>query len=512
MATEKLKIINKFSGGITRDEKSKLQGVASNIEEIDIFTNADYIQAEQIFSAYTLPASTEVYAFTSGTDNTLYAYGKETGANKVRLLSVATGGATNPSTLSTLFTSADTTNLGYAISPIQFFKTTEAQTDYLYYVTKTSTTTVVLKRYNITGASEATVGTLTQLSGSYDRISMRVIFGELIITNGKYITKVDKDGVFTEDAFTLPNEWIAVDVAVAASSAIILARYTDRLVNYCKGYWWDLTSAQQFDDSFDVSAGGPQWIVNHKETIKILTAINGTARVFQLSGAFQGAIPVELPGIVLANVATETSTQPISPAKSTAVKDKIMYFGLWKTDKSGVYALGQLDSDKAVALTLSKRFATTDYSLHKPTGLYILGPNFFLAYDDNGTNTAMVCKTTNSPDRSSSGIYESIWLDDENPTANKSLQQAYVAVQPMPASTDVNLSVASDYGSYTEYFRADGTSLNTTSAVQGDFKVTGKAQKKVFKIKLQLVSSGANTPKVVAILYKLLIGEASAPK
>lgn len=503
MAKEKLKIINKFFGGITRDEKSKLVGVASNVEELDIFTNADYVQAEQIFSSYSLPASTEVYAYTSGADDTVYAYGKETSGNKVRLLSVASGSATNPSTFSTLFTSADTTNLAYAVSPLQFFRTTEANSDYLYYVTKTSGTTVVLKRYDITGATESTVGTLTQLNGSFDRISFRVIFGELLITNGKYISKIDKDGVFSEDAFTMPNEFTSVDIAAAASSAIILARHINRNLNLCKGYWWDLTAPTQFDDSFDISAGGPQWIVNHKETIKIFTAINGVGRMFQLSGAFQGAIPLELPGIVLLNMATETSTQPISPAKTVAVKDKILYFGLWKTDKTGVYAIGQLDADKPIALILSKRFSTTSYASHKPTALYILGPNYYGAFDDNGTNTAVICKTLNSPNRSASGIYESIWIDDDDPSSNKTMTQVYTCVQPMPASTDINCSVASDYGSYTEYFRADGTSLNTTSANIGEFKIKGQARKKVFKIKVELVSSTSNSPKLTAIMMRM---------
>lgn len=512
MAKEKLKIINKFYGGITRDEKSKLPGVASNIEEIDIFSNADYIQAEQIFSSYTLPASTEVYSYTSGADDTVYAYGKETSGNKVRLLSVASGSATNPSTLSTLFTSADTTNLAYDVSPVQFFRTTEANTDYLYYVTKTSGTTVVLKRYDITGATESTVGTLTQLTGSFDRISFRVIFGELLVTNGKYISKVDKDGVFSEDAFTMPNEWTAVDIAVAASSGIILARNINRNVNFCKGFWWDLTSPTQFDDSFDVSSGGPQWIMNHKETIKLFTAINGVARIYQLSGAFQGAIPIELPGIVINNVSTETSTQQISPSKAVAFKDKILYFSIWKTDKTGIYAIGQLDSDKPVAYLLSKRFSTTDYSLHKPVALFTLGPNFFGAFSDNGTNTAVICKTLNSPDRSSSGIYESVIIDNEDPTTNKAITRSYVAVQPLPASTDVNLSIASDYGNYTEYFRGDGTSLNTTSAMLGDFYVTGMANKKVFKVKLQLVSSTSSSPKVTAIMLKVAEETIPSPK
>jgi hypothetical protein len=511
MVTEKIKLINKFYGGMTRDEKSRIQGVSSNIEEIDIFTNADFIQAEQIFSSDSLPASTEAYAYTSGSDGTAYAYGKETSGNKVRLLSVASGGSTDPGAWSTLFTSADTTNLAYAVSPIQYHKTTEANSNYLYYCTKTSGTTVVLKRYDITGATEATVGTLTQLSGSYDRISMKVMFGELYITNGKYITKVDEDGVFTEDAFTLPIDWIAVDITPVSDVAIILSRYIDRTVNFSKGYWWDLTASVQVDDSFDIPSGGPQWVQNHKETIKLLCAINGTARMFQLSGAFPGAIPLELPGLVFENVATEGATQPISAPKTVATKDKILYYGLYKTDKTGVYAVGQIDSDKPVATLLSKRYNTTDYSLHAPTALMIQGPNFYAAYSDNGTATTMRCESQNSPSRSTQGIYESIWIDDDDPISDKQLTDVFVSVKPTPASTDVDVSLASDYSSYTEIFRADGTSLNTTNAVLGQFKSKLASQKKVFKVKLKLVSTTSTSPKVTSIGLKMFVQEEPAP-
>jgi hypothetical protein len=508
MAKEKIKLLNKWSGGITRDDKSKIVGVASNVEEIDIFTNADFIQAEQIFTADSLPDSTEAYAFTSGSDGTAYAYGKETAASKVRILSVASGGADNPGAWSTLFTSADTTNLAYAVSPVKYFKTTEAAPNYLYYCTKDSAT-IILKRLKLSDNTESTVGTLSQLSGSYDRISMRIMFGELFITNGKHISKVDKDGVFTETAFTLPLEWTAVDLVPVSDVCVILARYIDRTVNFSSGFWWDLTATVQVDDSFNIPSGGPQWIENHKETVKFCCSINGTARFFQLSGAFPGAIPVELPGMVLNNVATETATQPISPPKGVSTKDKILYFVLYKTDKTGVYAIGQLDADKPTALILSKRFHTSDYSLHAPTALMILGPNFYGAYSDNGTATAVRCESNNSPSRSSSGIYESIWIDDDNPFSDKALQQALVATYPLPASTDVNLSIASDYGSYSEVFRPDGTSLNTTGALLGNFS-TKIADKKLFKFKLQLVSSTTNSPKVTSVGLKMKVGSEPA--
>lgn len=523
MAEEKSIFNSKFYGGMTRDDKSRIAGVSSNIEELDIFTNADYIQAEQIVSADSMPASTEVYAYASDAAGTVYGYGKETSGSKVRIVSVSDGGSDNPGSFSTLFTSSDSTNIATVVSPIQYFQTSEASA--LYYVKGTGSTWY-LARYDITNATEdryngsAWVDTgsldsdsqLTGLSGSYDRPTMKVIFGDLYICNGKYIAKVDKDGVFTNDAFTLPAEWVSVDIIAVSDVSIVLTRNISRSLNVSKGFWWDLTSAQQFDDSFDVPSGGPQWIANHKETIKLCCAANGTVRFFQMSGAFPGAVPIELPGMVLTNVPMESTTQPISPSKSVAVKDKVLYFGLYKNDKSGLYAIGQLDSDKPWALLLSKRYSTTDYANHKPVASYILGPNFYLAYYDGSTSSNARCETRNVPNRSSAGIYESIYIDDNDPTINKALLETFVTTQPLGSGTDVNFYVSADYGSYSEVFRANGTSFNTTNGVLGVFKPKSFSKNKVYKIKFVLVSNTSTSPKVTGFGLRMVKGNVNAPK
>src|SRR3990167_9015296 len=101
------KIISRWFGGIVRDDKSKVIGGAFNMEELYIFANQDYFQAEQINSADSMPASTEIYAYATGDDDTVYGYGQKTTATvgTVRLVSVATGGADNPGTFGALFRS-----------------------------------------------------------------------------------------------------------------------------------------------------------------------------------------------------------------------------------------------------------------------------------------------------------------------------------------------------------------------------------------------------------------------
>lgn len=526
---EKLKVIKNWYGGMVRDDKSRITGAASNLEEIDIFSNADYIQAEQIFSADSLPASTEVYAYTSNPSGTVYGYGKSTSNNAVRLVSVATGGADNPGSFATLATSSDTTNLATSVSPIQYFKTTEANNDSVYYIKGTGTSWYLV-RYNIDAAEEqrwtgsAWSGSgsldantqLTGLTGSFDRPFMKVIAGVLHVGNGNSIATVDSEGTFTEKAFNLPLDYNAVDMAPVGTVALILASHADRSSNFCKGFWWDLVPVAEseydgYDDSFEIPVGGPQWVLNTKERVYIFCAINGKGRFFVLNGAYQGSVPQELPGVILTSVAAESATQPISSSKMVSTKDKIIYFGVNKTDKTGVYALGQLDDDKPHALLLSKKFSTTTITNHKPTALFILGPNYYAAYVDNTTASTARCESNNSPSRSASAIYESIWVDDDAPNTDKKLYSVYVSTQPLPASTDVNVSIALDYGSYNEIFRADGTSLNTTSAVQGEFKAKRALQNKVFKVKLELVSATTSSPKVTSIGLKMAAPKVPAP-
>jgi hypothetical protein len=503
---------------MVRDDKSTVRGSASNIEEIDIFGNADFMQAEQIFTADALPASSEAYAYTADNDDSVWLYGKETAASKIRLFKVTTGGADNPGAVATVFTGADATDLAYAVSPLQYFRQDNDNQDFLYYLSL-ATATVKLRVYDITAGTEsendsaATAMTLTGLDGSFDACFMKVLFGELFVGNGQYIAKVDKDGIFTEKAFTLPNGWEAVDIISVSDVALILARNINLKINTSMGFWWDLTSTAQVDDSFPIPWGGPQWVVNFREKVIMFLAHSGKGRFFVLSGAFPGAVPVGFESVQISNVGTATALQPISSPKMVVERENVLYFGLFKTDKTGVYALGQLDENKPFALTLSKRFHTTDYSAHKPTALFINGPNFYAAFVDNTTASTARCESNNSPTRSSNAVYETIQFDNGDPTANKSVLSAFVTVYPLAASTAVALSIDPDYsGSYTAITRADGTALNDTNDVLGDFTPTGLTDIKVWKVKLALTSSTTDSPKITSIGFDIVYQDNSAPQ
>ena len=484
------KLINKFFGGITRDEKSKQAGVGSNFEELDVFDNADYIQPSQIMTSDAMPATTEIYAYDADNADTVFGYGRETAGDKVRIVSVATGGATNPGAFAILFTAASVTY--YVTSPISYHRSSTGDANRLYWLSK-SGATVSLNHCTTAGGSETSDGALTGLDGTNDRLFMRRIYGELFIGNGQYISRVDNDGVFTEKAYTLPNGWECVDMCEAGLSAVILARNINANMNTCKGFFWDLSSPTDFDDSFDVPFGGPQWIIKHRETLKIMCAIGGKARWYQVS-AYAGGVPSRLKGMELINVATESSSVPISSQRMVSIKDDIIYFGIYKADKTGIYAIGQLDDDKNYALVLAKRFDTSDYSLHIPRGFFAQGPNFYGAFSDNGTADNTRCESLNSPTRSSNAVYETVVLDDDNGMVKKQITDAFVITQPLPASVSIALHIAPDYGSYVQIYRPDATSMTGVDTVVGNFKP--KRAGKVFKFKAVFTSSGTSAAKM----------------
>lgn len=498
---DELKLYTQFFGGIVRDDKATNPGAMSNVEELDILENANFVRPTLIMSGDTVPANVEFYAFCVDDADTGYAYGKNTSSGKAVIYTKSTISANSPGSWTLLVTSAGNGNI---LSPIEYHKVTESGTTnkYVYYVAGTNT----LYRYGPLGGSptETTVGTLSQIGGTgfYDRITFRRFYGTLYITDGIYIASVDDNAVFTEKKFTLPFDVYAVDIAPASDVAVILCRYSDRNTNKAIGYWWDLVSPTTFDDHFDIPMGGPQWIFNYKQTIIWLCATNGIAKPFQLSSPNPGAVVIPFPGILVQNVATEGDTQPISPVKSTFTKDDQFYFALYKTDKTGIYSIGKLDYQYPIAFWLAKRFATTDYSKHAPIAAASFGQNIWGAFADNGTNSTSSCLAASAA-RSSNAVIESTWQDNNEPMNLKDVKKGYMSTYPVPSGCSATLSIAADYGSYQSLTTAGGVVHNILNAVRAIFRAISMHNKLVFKWKVTFASSGSSCVKLAAVAIRM---------
>ena len=233
-----------------------------------------------------------------------------------------------------------------------------------------------------------------------------------------------------------------------------------------------------------------------------MCAINGEARFWQVS-AYAGGVPTELPGMVLTSVGTDGATQAISSQKMVSVKDNVLYFAVLKTDKTAIYGIGRLDSNKNYGIILAKRFATTAYASHTPYGFFIQGPNFYGAFLDDATASNSRCESLNSPTRSSAAVYETLWLDEDNPTTLKKIAEAFVVTQPIGAGTALTMDIATDYGAYAAIKLANVGDFDVDNATIGTF-LPKSAGIKVFKFRVSFTSSGTTTIKLIGLGWTAL--------
>lgn len=383
-------------------------------------------------SGYTVDDADNMYAITKTVDGYF------------QILKKANSSSTSPGSWSHLYKS--TTILVSSTTGIGWHKW-DAATEWLYVVTgldSATTRTVYRVKTDGTGPtstdSGATTMTLTGLNGSFDRFPKIRIDGELFIGSGQTIVKIDSTGVFVPATFTIPNGWTCVSFAPLGDNLAILAKSVEAGNNTSKVFFWDLTATTGVLDEVTIPMGGPQIVVNHNEYLRVMAAKNSVFRAYQLNGK----VPVRTHQ--LTNIAIETDTQPICPDNTKFLRDNIVYFGLWKTDKSGIYAIGQADDAKPLAMVLSKRFNTSDYSLHKPFAAFPSGPNLYASYDDNGTKTMMKIEGS-SPTRSSNAVYESILVDASSPESAKEWPGFLLVAKPIPASCNIKVDARTDNAS-----------------------------------------------------------------
>lgn len=386
--------------------------------------------------------------------------------------------------------------------------------DYLYYPTVNGTTVTLRQLGDLStyteGAANGT-GVLDGLDGTGDRIPMIRIAGEIFIGNGKYISQVDDTGVFVQHAFELPGGWECVSFDSLSDELMILARSTEGSKNFSKVFFWDLTATTGVNDEITIPMGGPQIISNHSEVVRVFCAKNGLLRIYELLGK----LPVE--SHKLDNISTETDLQPIIPEQTKFIKDNILYFGLWKTDKSGLYAMGQAGSKLPTALILSRRFDTSSYATHKPQAANAFGNNFYCSFDDNGTADIARLEGNNSPTRSSNAVYESILIDAGSPENSKEWRGFIAITKSMPSSCAIVFDARTDNASsYDSNATNSLTSLNDYVDVGGASGFTAdrfwyreltSVVGRLIQIKLTFMSSGTTMP----VLYSIGLLSESTP-
>lgn len=441
----KIHRIRQFFGGIVTGERDKKIGVGLNFEELDIFTNPDYIEPETIFADDSVIARGYWDVTDDGTH--LFAIGETAdGTPKTQLWKRENGMANGLATT----TWASYLTSGENSLKDSFLKchTWDDGTKHLYFVSGTND----LRKYgDIAGTpSESSVGSLSGVSTSSGRLPTHIQFGELFIGHGRYIAKVDDSGTFTDKAWTAPSGFKVVDIAPIGENMAVLCSPISTNSGTSAIFFWDLTATTGFIDSVYMPTGNAQMIVNHNESIRVFcvsntTTTSGTLKIYELLGK-KPLLTHTLENIDIAyNTPTAAFNYSVSP-KTKVIINNILYFGIAKTDKSGIYALGQVSEDRPLALVLSRRSHTTDYSNHYPICLYSAGKDLVHCMYDSNTTAQFRMKQLvySSATRSSSAVYESIFIDDNSPETTKKFDRFYLVTDKLPASTAIAISARVD--------------------------------------------------------------------
>jgi hypothetical protein len=266
--------------------------------------------------------------------------------------------------------------------------------------------------------------------------------GELFVGHGQFIAKIDSSGIFTEKAFTLPIGYTAVDMAELGDQIYILVK--DKTTNPdSKIIIWDTDSETAFDDIITIPFDGPQIIVNQRELIRVICVSEGELRAYQISGK----IPIETHRLENVQEFDEFGSDygdggiyyPV-PIQTKIVREGLFQFGVWKTDKSGMYAIGQTRENFPLALVLRRRFDTSDYSEHRPVCSASNEKRTASSFFDNNValddfNLAYVGTT-----RSSNATYESKLLDIDTPETVKDWPGFMITTEPF-SDEDLKIKV-----------------------------------------------------------------------
>lgn len=343
--------------------------------------------------------------------------------------------------------------------------TIDASMEYLYYVAGAASGSQANSLVRLGAIQNGATESLTDIAGttmtlpgagaSTDRVAMFRINGELHILNGQYISTVDETGVFIAKNFTLPNEWQAISMDAIGGYGVILARNVNNALGYCKIFFWDFTATSGPADEIKIPFGGPQIVVNLDETIFAFCAQSNMLKVYGIIG--------KTPKLAakLDNVATGTDERVIIPDSSKFIQNGVLNFGLYKTDKSGLYQFGKLDTavglltsnDSGYAILLGRRFHTSSYALHIPNAAIAAGSNVYANFMDNGT--AASCKVEGStPTFSSNAVIETVYIDGGSPDILKDWIGFAATTPPIPASCSIVISARVD----------DATSYDANSA------------------------------------------------
>ena len=434
-----------------------------NGEDIDIFSEMNYIQPSIIFQIDNILDTYNVTGFTMGSTGKLYALGQNA-TPKATVNYRTTPSGASPTDWTALFIS-DNYPATHNYSPITAFQTTETtKKEYLYYHTSSGTAfssgTAYLSRYgDLLGSPTETVtfGTLTGLNET-DKLCHLVHNGELFVANGNKVTRVTSVGNFVEATYTLPSGLRVVDmipmVLTTGGDYLALLCSDSNNPNQSQVIIWDIVATSGYIAKVRIPVAKPQWI-QKVGSIYLIAGVNPNNKleIYALSGL----ISTDSPIFVIDDV-SYSLTRPVSSVNTKYTMGNVFHFGVEGTTKSGIYAISEVEEDKP-AMTLLHRCATTDYSKHRPLALLVTSDAKYLSYYDNGNYRVAICNAQN-PTYSSNAVLDTLLYHANTPYVDKSWEMFQIGIESLPIGCSIGITARKNL---TDSFANINSSLSEVS-------------------------------------------------
>ena len=334
-------------------------------------------------------------------------------------------------------------------------------------------------------ARNSTTMVLPGYSTESDRIFMTRAYNELFIGCGQYISAVNSAGTWTQKAFTLPDGWTAVSADLSGQFLGILAKNNRKGYNQSKIFYWDLvyvaedTTGQttSFVDEVSIPMGGAQIVFNYKGLLWAICAQNNVLNLYKVNGSVAERF------ITLDNIPNESDTvgstlipTGIVPDASKFYFEDTVMFGVLRTEKSGLYQLGQFDPASPFALVLAKKFrSTTADSTDKPYAAIAAGPNIYASHvTGNGetfsTSNEKVKKleNNNTPTFSSAARIDTVFIDGGKPELVKEWIGFIATTKTLPTSCSISVYSFLDDMTASTTPTAETLAVSTTQDVYPD--------------------------------------------
>ncbi len=461
-----------FFGGMSKYISEGLRNYRYyNAEDIDIYSDPNFIQPSLTFQADDNAGITKVTGFTVDSSGKLYELGENTTPKAIVYKKDTPTGAT-PSSWTNLFTSANApATQGY--SPITSFQTTESgnKVEYLYYHTGAN----ILSRYgNLKGTptETASFGTLSGLESS-DVLVDVVYNSELFVANGGYVARVTSQGNFVDQSYTLPTGLRVVDMTPMVLTtggdymAILCKDTTNQNISYV--VIWDMVATSGFIAKIRVPLAKPQWI--QKIGTSFLVGGVNPNNQFEVY-AMAGLIVTDSPIFIISHV-DYTYSHQVSPPTTKSTIGNLFHFGLKGIERAGIFAISEVKEDLP-AISLLHRCSATDYTKHIPMAFCAVADCKYISYyDDTDSNYHVGLANAQDPHYSSNAILETLLYNNNSAYTDKKWTRFQIGLEPLPSECSIGVYARKNMTNDYAYIDVDNQKIDVPATERADMSIVG---------------------------------------